>query len=210
MDTDLFFPYSLTKKDIKKSGIMFAKAFEKDPVWNKVFNGVNLEDRASFFESPARYGLKFGTALASSGNVEGAAVWLPGEHADMTFMKMLRSGFLFHIPKIDSELMRQMNIIFAPLKTARHEQMAGSRYIYLFILGVAPEHQGMGIGVNLLQRLTGEADQKGLPVYLETATQKNIKMYEKRGFRIVGEIMQPIIDLPQWAMLREPKSTGSE
>lgn len=196
-------PYILTRKDIKKAGIMFARAFEKDPVWEKLFNGASLEKRASFFESPARFGIKFGTTISNSIDIEGCAVCLPGEHADMTFFKMFRSGFLFNSPKVSAGFLLKMQKVFLPVEDARRKSMKGRKYLYLLILGVDPVHQGKGIAGRLMDALIREADEKKLPIYLETATQRNVSMYQRRGFKVMQEVMHPIINLPQWAMIRE-------
>ncbi|HRX43252.1 MAG TPA: GNAT family N-acetyltransferase [Clostridia bacterium] len=196
-------PYRLSVKDIKKSGIMYASAFESDPVWTKLFNGMSFNKRASFFESPSRFGIKFGTALGSSEKMEGGMVYLPGEHADMTFLKMLRSGFLFNSPKVSAGFLLKMQKVFFPVEEARRERMKGKKYIYLFILGVDPVHQGKGMAGRLMDALMEDADKQNLPIYLETATQRNVSMYERRGFNVVEEVMHPIIDVPQWAMVRD-------
>ena len=73
----------------------------------------------------------------------------------------------------------------------------------MFILGVDPLHQGKGLAGKLMDVLIDEADKKQLPIYLETATRRNVDMYERRGFKVIQEVMHPIIDLPQWAMIRE-------
>ena len=203
MDNNQFEPYWLKRKDIKKSGIMFARAFENDPVWKELFNGASFEKRASFFESPARYGIKFGMTIGSSDEIEGGLVCLPGEHADMTFPKMFRSGFLFNSPKVGVGFLLKMQKVFYPVEEFRRIKMKGRKYLYLFILGVDPLHQGKGLAGKLMDVLIDEADKKQLPIYLETATRRNVDMYERRGFKVIQEVMHPIIDLPQWAMIRE-------
>ena len=44
-----------------------------------------------------------------------------------------------------------------------------------------------------------------MPVYLETTTERNVRMYQRLGFRVAGEIPLPGIGLPQWGMIREPR-----
>lgn len=205
MNKKQYKPYILTRKDVKKSGVMFANAFENDPVWQLLFDGAHIEERASFFESPARFGIKFGTVMSVSSDIEGGAVWLPGKHADMTFFKMFRSGFLFNSPKVSAKFLLKMRDVFMPVEDARRIRMKNTEYIYLFIVGVDPAHQGKGYGSILLDEITKDADTKQLPIYLETATERNVKMYEKRGFKVVEKVNHSIIKLPQWAMIRDPK-----
>jgi ribosomal protein S18 acetylase RimI-like enzyme len=207
MNNNSFVPYMIARGDLRKSGIMFARAFESDPVWKKLFGDTSFEKRASFFESPARFGIKFGTAISNCSEIEGGMVYLPGEHADMTFIKMFRSGFLFNSPKVSAGFLLKMQKVFFPVEEFRRVRMKGKEYLYLLILGVDPKHQGKGIAGGLMDSMIEEADTKQIPIYLETATQRNVNMYERRGFRVIQEIMHPIIDIPQWAMIREAKQS---
>ena len=40
-------------------------------------------------------------------------------------------------------------------------------YLYIFLLGTRPEHQGKGLGSLLLRHLCEHADARGLHCYLE-------------------------------------------
>ena len=80
--------------------------------------------------------------------------------------------------------------------------MRGKPYMYLQVIGVAPAHQGQGVGGRLLRALIEQSEQAGLALYLETETECNVRMYEHFGFRVVKEIVLPIIELPMWEMTR--------
>lgn len=82
--------------------------------------------------------------------------------------------------------------------------MQNRDYLYLMILGVAPEFQGRGYGGRLLGGVIQESEERQLPIYLETSTESNIRMYEKFGFKVLGRVDHPIINVPQWEMIREP------
>jgi len=64
-------------------------------------------------------------------------------------------------------------------------------HMYLWFLGVDPARHGRGIGRALLGELHAEADDRGLPSYLETATPSNVGYYERCGYAVVGEIAMP-------------------
>lgn len=201
--------YELKKKDVRKAGIVLAKSFESDPIWKAVFKNIEFDKQAAFFESPVRYGIMYGRAVAPTEDMEGVAVMLPGKHARMTPLKMLISGAAFSGMKVGTGLLSKMNRIFSCLEVDKKKNTEGLDFDYLQVIGVAPEHQGKGLGTMMLESLLKESDDKGLYVYLETATKKNVGMYERRGFRVIGDLMHPIIDLPQWEMLREPKNADS-
>ena len=59
----------------------------------KVFEDVaRVDNKCAFFGSPVTYCLKYGEAYATSENLEGIAAWLPGDFADMSMWRMIRSG----------------------------------------------------------------------------------------------------------------------
>jgi ribosomal-protein-alanine N-acetyltransferase len=55
-------------------------------------------------------------------------------------------------------------------------------------IGVAPEHQGQGIGKALLQALLARADEFEAPVFLEVRTDNTtaLALYERHGFERLG------------------------
>ena len=196
--------YKVQKKDLHKTGAVLADAFLDDPVWKEVMQDVSPEGWNAFFESPARYCFTFGNLYAPSAGLEGLIGWVPGRFADMTFWRILRCGSVFSSSKVGLKTMLRMKPIFKPLEAARKKNTQDLEYIYCIILGVARQNQGRGLGSRLIHTLLDDGDQQGLPVYLETSTKKNIRMYENRGFKVIDKIMHPIINLPQWCMMREP------
>ena len=61
------------------------------------------------------------------------------------------------------------------------------RHWYLATLGVAPEHQGRGVGTALLERWLGRVDADRVPSYLETDRAENVPFYERAGFDVTGD-----------------------
>lgn len=196
--------YNIQKTDIQRSSHVLASAFLPDPVWNALFKDMPFETLCSFFEGPARYGRKYGQALAYSEKLEGMAVWTHSSKADMTPWRALRSGTMGSSFKLGMKFLKKMMLVFTPLEEVRKKNMKGREYNYLMVLGVHPDHQGKGVGKKLLTHVLNESDKDGLPVYLETSTEKNVEMYKRYGFKVIGEVIHPVIELPQWEMLREP------
>jgi ribosomal protein S18 acetylase RimI-like enzyme len=194
--------YRLQKKDISRAAAVLADAFQHDPVWNAILGDATPEQRAAAFQTPVRYGLKYGEVYAPSQNLEGVAAWVPGERADMTFWRVLRSGALWPGLKLGPRVAKMIGPIFRPMEADRREHMRGKPYIYLQVIGVAPAYQRQGYGGRLLRALIEGSEGAGLSLYLETETESNVRMYEHLGFRVVKEIALPIIDLPMWEMTR--------
>ena len=202
--------YRIKKPDILKAGSVLENAFQLDPVWKKMLEDIPGADEKlpAFYETPVRYCFKFGEIYAASRNLEGVAAWVPGELSVMTPWRLIRSGAMKSARKLGFKLGRKMKIVFKPVERDRKEHMEGRSYIYVFILGVATEFQGLGFGGKLIRAMIGKSEQDGLPLYLETETEKNVALYEKFGFKMLKKTILPLIDLPMWEMVREPKNGG--
>ena len=60
-----------------------------------------------------------------------------------------------------------------------------NNFFYINMFATAPEYQGMGCGSALLDFLGKVADVDGVVSYLETAGNKNISFYSKKGGYVV-------------------------
>lgn len=70
-------------------------------------------------------------------------------------------------------------------------------------MGVDPALQGKGYGSALLNHALQQCDQEGCLAYLESSNPRNIPLYQRHGFRIIGEI-QSGTSPTMAAMLRAP------
>lgn len=83
---------------------------------------------------------------------------------------------------------------------------------YLMYLGTDPEVQGKGIGSELLRcSLDQVMERETAPAYLETGTERNVRFYERFGFRVreAGLQLAPG-STPHWTMLRHDPVTMEE
>lgn len=195
--------YQITEKDVADVSQVLADAFEHDPIWEHILEGCSREQRNAWFQCPVRYCMMYGGAMAPSSETEGFIGWLRSEYSEMTFSRMIRCGAVRHARKAGSRPSRRM----MPLRVFdkdRKKHMAGRDFIYVMIVGISPENQGRGFGGRLIRHVLDEADRDGLPVYLETSTEKNVAMYEHLGFKVLDKIKIPKMNLPQWEMIREP------
>ncbi len=88
-----------------------------------------------------------------------------------------------------------------PLYLALRGRHPPEPHLYLSVIGVHPSRQGRGVGGALLRHLVSEAGARGLPCHLETAKPSNVSLYERFGFRVVGEVAYGGAP-PTWAMTR--------
>jgi len=59
---------------------------------------------------------------------------------------------------------------------------------YLPLIGVDPCDQGQGCGSILLRKGIARCDADRLPAYLESTNLRNVPLYERFGFKVVGQI----------------------
>jgi ribosomal protein S18 acetylase RimI-like enzyme len=126
----------------------------------------------------------------------GAALWLaPGVEPDgEALMALIQQNAPHHV---------------LPDLLAVFEQMAGYHpegpHWYLPLIGVDPAAQGRGIGSGLMRHALARCDRDGLPAYLESSNSRNIPLYLRHGFEILGTI-QVGGSPPVVPMLRQPRA----
>jgi ribosomal protein S18 acetylase RimI-like enzyme len=86
-----------------------------------------------------------------------------------------------------------------------HQQVAPGKQLYLQFLGVEPSREGLGLGSSLIRAMTERADAKGLRCYLDTFQPRNVPLYQKHGFKIMIEEVEPNSGIRGWGFLREPR-----
>lgn len=80
------------------------------------------------------------------------------------------------------------------IKTVLHrearikEKQLKQPMIYLWFIGVDPAEQHKGTGSGLLNEVINLADEKGLPVFLETSVLQNLLWYKHFGFTIYDQL----------------------
>jgi GNAT superfamily N-acetyltransferase len=78
------------------------------------------------------------------------------------------------------------------------------KHWYLPLVGVEPNAQGRGLGGALMRHATTRADANGVLAYLESSNPRNISLYERHGFEVMGRIQigaGPLVT----PMLRRPR-----
>ena len=199
--------YQLTKEDIPKAVACLKDAFKDDPLWAVVFKNEPDRDKSlsGFFTIPLLYGMKFGKAYATSKEIEGVAIWVPGKHANMTMWGMLRSGGLSYGMKMGKETISNLSIISNQLGPDRKRLMKNNPYKYLTLIGVSSQVQGKGLGSRIINTIKEECDREGVHLYLETEKEDNLPFYEKHGLTVLEKVVFKKINMPMWLMARKPQ-----
>jgi GNAT superfamily N-acetyltransferase len=76
-------------------------------------------------------------------------------------------------------------------------------HVYVPYIGVAPESQGAGVGIRLLERTLERASTYGLSTYLEATSEQNAALYARLGFKHLGAFTV-LGSPPMWPMRRSP------
>jgi ribosomal protein S18 acetylase RimI-like enzyme len=125
----------------------------------------------------------------------GAALWLP-------------PGVTPDEDALGEIVQRTVADSIRPNVLAVFEQMAvyhpHEPHWYLPLIGVDPIHQGKGHGDALMTYALGQCDQDHLPAYLESTNPRNISLYQRHGFEVMGTI-QVGSSPPLVPMLRRPR-----
>lgn len=176
-------------------------AFQDDPVSRWVFPGD--EHRRTVHP---RLMAAFADIVLAEGRVDvtedgtACALWLPvpeGEHGedDDDGPAALRA-------EVDPENERVE--LIGRLTAEIHP--AGRAHEYLWMIGVAPDRQGQGLGTALIASVLDRCDREGLGAYLEASSARSRALYERLGFAPSG----PALHLPggpqMWPMWRNPRN----
>ena len=142
-----------------------------------------------------------GKAFASKsahyiGNYSGAALWLPPNiDPDVdTLLGLLQETTSEEAQGIVPQVLEKMG-----------SYHPNEPHWYLPLLGVDPLYHGKGLGSALLKYATTRFDNENVLAYLESSNPRNIPLYERHGFKVLGTIgidqFPPIVP-----MLRKPQS----
>ena len=182
---------SVDQHMVDKAAITIANAFAEDP---GIVYALPNPSKLANFPLIIAYQLKLdlmngGKVYTTSPECEGVACWHPPETRS-SWINQLRAGY-FRLPFYGGlhymRYSQQEDRFFADLKS----KYAPHKCIYLTLLGVAPQYQGMGYASRLIRYMIQYADKKNLPCYLETQNTTNVNMYSKFGFKLKGSTHFP-------------------
>jgi GNAT superfamily N-acetyltransferase len=191
-------------EDLSQLAVALAAAFDDDPPMRFLFPD-DVRRRVAlvpFFGVALGAGLRRGHTYTTSGR-EGATIWSP---PDVTNLNRAEGGALAAIVEEHAGAAGLGRLGAFAEATDAHHPVSPSHF-YLFIAGVAPEHQGQGLGGEALAPVLATCDRDGLPAYLESSNLRNVPFYERHGFEVVAEI--PIEGGPVMrGMWRAPRPQG--
>lgn len=155
-------------------------AFSSDPMarWSQPDPRLHLANFPVLARAFGGNAFEKGTAYFADGYA-GAALWLPpGVHPDEETMIGLVEKFA------PDEIKPDMFGVFEQMGKYHPTEP----HWYLPLIGVDPSRQGNGVGSALMKHALEIVDRDHLPAYLESSNPKNVSLYERHGFEVIGEI----------------------
>ena len=208
MNNDLDNLFKLKSDFIEGVCKVAGSAFQDDPVSVYIYPDENKRKQklGYGFYMLYKYGMRLGTAYATSNNLEGIVMWLPPDKIYTSFWTIMRYGG-FHAMRKAGLRIKAIKRSMAVFKyeESKHKELVPFDHWYLQNIAVNPEEQRKGYGGLLLSAMIKKIDSEGLPIYLETNKEENLSFYQKYGFEILEHVIIPKTDIPLWCMLRKPE-----
>jgi predicted N-acetyltransferase YhbS len=180
-----------TAQDRKAISMVLATAFAADPVVRWLMPEAG-RDAQMFRALAAHLHAAPGCADIALDNGEpvGAALWdPPGHHLSLRQgLAGLAALFLAMGPALRRG---------AVLEHAFSQAKPAGQFWYLAQIGASKP--GRGVGSALLERRLTSIEG---PAYLESSNRRNVPLYQRFGFAVIGEIPLPDHGPTLWAMLR--------
>ena len=179
---------SATHEDVEACARVLARSFHDDP--GTILFEPDDDSRAAvlppFFEAFLRASLSEDADIVVSGTPpEGIACWFGPERHGPSPDAMGANGFGGVLERAGTGATDRLLALIGELED-QHERLLDGPHLRLQFFGVEPSRQGMGIGSALIGHGHAKADQLGLPCYLDTFTEVNVRYYEARGYDVVG------------------------
>jgi GNAT superfamily N-acetyltransferase len=194
----------LTRRDLPASVDVLALAFRDNPAMVAMFPGASEDERLralgtcmdGFVASVLRYGVAEG--VKDGGRVTAVSLsFRPGTFPPPFLATLMQAkGPLRAGPRAA--------LRFARLDREMHARHARYPHWYLWFLGVDPQRQGQGLGSLLLRSLSSKAEADGTACYLEADILRNVRLYERHGYRVESEETLPASGVRFWFMKRPP------
>lgn len=199
---------ALRASEVDAAAKMLARAFHEDP-GALIIEPDPLRRPATieaFFAPVVRWALPFGhvaAAVAAAGRIAGVATFVPPGHEAPTEAELATAGFAVAEAAFPEAAARNGPMV--AFLEAQHAAAISGPHWRLEFFGVDPAFQGSGLGGRLIGTGHAKADAAGERVWLETFTAANVRWYEARGYRVVGEAAVPGSAFTLWGLIREPR-----
>jgi ribosomal protein S18 acetylase RimI-like enzyme len=189
-----------TEEDVPALAEVAARAFVDDPLlcWLGDTRENRLNIGRHMLLADWRMNNRFGQIFCED-RQRGFAVWIPPK-AEFSFWDHL--SMVWEMSKAVKSTRRALNQwrLYRDIDKMHPKE----DHYYLSFLGVDPVVQGKGLGGELIAPVLARADVEGMPIYLETNTEINLRFYQKHGFVIKDGLTSRDGAVQFWALWRDP------
>jgi ribosomal protein S18 acetylase RimI-like enzyme len=198
-----------TPADVERCTDILTRAFHDDP-GTLIFEPNPDRRRAImpwFFRMFLLAGLADGGEIVVPGDeVSGVASWFGPDRHGPSDPAMEAAGLAAVVAAFGPAAAARMAAMVAEIET-QHARRMPEPHFRLDFFGVDPDRQGAGIGTLLMTHGHEIADREGLPCYLETFAESNVRYYERRGYAVTGTYRVGD-DVPVYTMVRPASPTA--
>ncbi len=190
---------SLERRHLPAAAAALARAFQDDPLQSWTFPDPDerAERSPAHFAPLLEYGLQFGHVLTTDGVPKGASVWLPPGATTVTDERAAAAGLDTLPDVLGAEAAERFFSVLGAIDPF-HKTDVPPAHWYLFVLGVEPGAQGLGLGRALTEPIVDRARRDGVPCYLETSAPRNVGFYQHLGFRVIRDVVDDRSGLRLW------------
>jgi ribosomal protein S18 acetylase RimI-like enzyme len=146
-------------------------------------------------------GLPYGEIWVTE-RCESVAIWMPPGHGGPSDDALERLAPA--IARMFGDRLEAAHIAESVIRALRPEVA----HWYLATMGTRPEHQGRGLGSEVLAPVLARCDADNLPAYCDTSSERNVRFYARHGFDIVAETDVPDGGPHVWLLGRQPRPGG--
>lgn len=169
-----------TREEANQAMAVVLMGFSTDPAARWMYPDVldYLTHFPKFIKLFAGKAFENESALCTA-DFSGAALWLPPDvhPEDEPLVKLFEET-------VAEELLEDMFAMFEQMGDFHPDEP----HWYLPMIGVDTFQQSRGIGSALMKHALSICDRDRLPAYLESSNPRNIPLYERHGFEVVGKI----------------------
>jgi len=188
----------MKKEEVNDAARVCSEAFLNTPFTNYLMGGSTEKHRKNLEKGMKRtLSLKHGTVLVAkdNGKIVGA-------------MRMVEWPNCQNVPKGMGYLMARLIMGKSAVRLRDWRRLVGEfdpqkHHCHIDPICITPNHQGKGIGSKLMSYFNDYCDNNGIPGYFETDQERNVKFYEKNGFKLINTVK--VGPLPNWFLLRDKK-----
>ena len=168
----------------------------------------SIADKSFAREAMLRYmdysmveGIRYGEVFMPENCLHGVSIWsMPIDQSREA--KKTREKKSFIASHMSKNSLETYNAIVGSM-SENATTLVDKEAWYLSIVGILPEFQGKGLGMELVNRVLKKTDSLQIQTFLETFTPRNMNFYERLGFRVLDSFYEPNTGSDYWLMARD-------